>query len=225
MTPRICNFYVTLRCNATCEFCQIWHHPEHQEIGEAGNLSGEILAGLKKEGVKDLKITGGEPLLREDLPEILKTAKELGFQIELTTNGILYAEKSRALNKLADKIFFSLDYPIAGEHDRSRGTECFHLVMQNIKLAQSLGEKVIINFKCKKPVFGIAQGINCDQVYGARGKITKNRFYNICSMSNIIRLNLMRNINDLESRIYTQYPGFDRGNIVIRFPEIRYKSD
>ena len=146
MTPRICNFYVTLRCNATCEFCQIWHNPEHQEIGEAGNLSGEILAGLKKEGVKDLKITGGEPLLREDLPEILKTAKELGFQIELTTNGILYAEKSRALNKLADKIFFSLDYPIAGEHDRSRGTECFHLVMQNIKLAQSLGEKAIINF-------------------------------------------------------------------------------
>ena len=146
MTPRICNFYVTLQCNASCEFCQVWNNLEYQKIRESGNQISEILAGLKRDGIRDLRVTGGEPLLREDLPEIMRSAKELGFKIELTTNGILYAEKARALNKIFDKIYFSLDYPVAADHDRSRGTECFHLVMQNLKLAQELGEKVTINY-------------------------------------------------------------------------------
>lgn len=151
----ICNYYVTLRCNDTCEFCPIWNR-EYQ--GTSGNIKEyqgkEILNKLKTEGVKRLNITGGEPLLREDLPEIIRTAKSLGFEVELTTNGILYAEKARYLaprhgsgqGGLVDRLYFSLDYPIASEHDRSRGVECFHLVLQAIKLAQELGEKPIINF-------------------------------------------------------------------------------
>ncbi|MEE8637530.1 MAG: radical SAM protein [Candidatus Margulisiibacteriota bacterium] len=144
MTPKICNYYVTLRCNDTCEFCSIWRNPEYQNIRESDYQN--ILEELKKQGVRGLNITGGEPLLREDLPQLLKQAKELGFKIELSTNGILYPEKARLLDGLVDRLFFSLDYPITEEHDRSRGMECFHQVIQSIKLAQELGEKPIINF-------------------------------------------------------------------------------
>jgi MoaA/NifB/PqqE/SkfB family radical SAM enzyme len=142
MTPKVCNYYVTLRCNDTCEFCSIWQEEKFKQIEE----KPYDLALLKNIKVKHLNITGGEPLLREDLPHILKQAKELGFKTELTTNGILYPEKARWLEGMIDRLHFSLDYPIAEEHDRSRGVECFHLVIKSIKLAQEHGAKPIINF-------------------------------------------------------------------------------
>ena len=146
MTSKVCNYYITLRCNDTCEFCSIWRDPGCQDIRESGDRVKEILSDLIREGVKHLNITGGEPLLRDDLPQILKQAKGLGLTAELTTNGILYPEKARLLDGLVDRLFFSLDYPVAEEHDRSRGVDCFHLAIRGIKLAQQLGQRPMINF-------------------------------------------------------------------------------
>ena len=124
----------------------MWQDQGDQEIRESGDQGKELLLRLKRLGVKRLNITGGEPLLRDDLPEILKAAKSFGFEIDLYTNGILYIEKADALKGLADRIYFSLDYPIASEHDRSRGVECFDLVIPAINQANKLNENPIINF-------------------------------------------------------------------------------
>jgi MoaA/NifB/PqqE/SkfB family radical SAM enzyme len=151
----ICHYFVTLRCNDTCEFCPHWTNLEYQYIreserdGQKGRESDAAqirpkLAEIRARGVKTLNITGGEPLLRDDLPELLKLAKELGFSVELTTNGILYGEKGRSLDGLIDRLFISLDYPIAAEHDRSRGVECFHNVLTAIDLAKKLGQQPVI---------------------------------------------------------------------------------
>ncbi|MFH1386757.1 MAG: radical SAM protein [bacterium] len=144
---KVCHYYVTLRCNATCEFCGCWREAETQEHNEAP--WPEVYPKLKEiriKGCKELNITGGEPLLRDDLPEILNGAKQLGFKITLTTNGLLYAEKGEKLKGLVDSLYFSLDYPIDSEHDRSRGLECFTDVIEAIKLARKLGEKPRIIF-------------------------------------------------------------------------------
>lgn len=140
--PRYCNCYVTLRCNDTCEFCPIWEQKKYKDLPE----KPYDLTPLKTTGVNFLNVTGGEPLLREDLPDILKQAKSLGFKIEMATNGILYPERARALKGLIDNLYFSLDYPVPEEHDRSRGVDCFHAVIKAIKLAQDLGERPIINY-------------------------------------------------------------------------------
>lgn len=139
---KTCNCYVTLRCNDTCEFCSIWQNEAYQKIEE----KPIDLQPLKRAGIKQLVVTGGEPLLRDDLPAILGQAKQLGLETELTTNGLLYAEKGRALAGLADRLFFSLDYPIPSEHDRSRGIDCFHAALTAIEYAKVLGEKPAINF-------------------------------------------------------------------------------
>lgn len=148
MTPRICNFHITLQCNDTCEFCQCWQRSgaEHQETRISEDQIRKALKEARIKGAKKLNITGGEPLLNEDLPKILSIAGQLGFEIDLYTNGILYQEKAATISKLANKIFFALDYPIASEHDRSRGLECYNDVISAIKLAKKLGEKPIINF-------------------------------------------------------------------------------
>ena len=162
--PKYCNFFVTLECNDTCEFCSMWQNDtfpkpalmepetkvsvpsENQENGTANLFAGSILQKIKAQGVKYLNITGGEPLLRSDLDQILKQAKQLGFYTILTTNGILYSERARQIVGLVDELYFSLDYPIDQEHDRSRGIECFHQVIQSIHLAKELKEDPIINF-------------------------------------------------------------------------------
>jgi MoaA/NifB/PqqE/SkfB family radical SAM enzyme len=146
MHPKICLLYVTLQCNDTCEFCSIWRGTEYSTIKEAGEPVKEILKNLRIRGMNQLVITGGEPLLLDNLAELAFRAKELGYKIDLTTNGILYQEKATSLSGLVDRLYFSLDYPIESEHDRSRGIECYKEVLAAIKLAKSLGENPIINF-------------------------------------------------------------------------------
>ncbi len=89
--PLICNYYVTLRCNQRCVFCNIPHT-------NAGTPDREPsppqlvanLRDLKRLGVRLLDVTGGEPLLYRHLIGLLTVAKRSGLRTTLTTNGMLY---------------------------------------------------------------------------------------------------------------------------------------
>jgi cyclic pyranopterin phosphate synthase len=60
----------------------------------------DILKTLAQHGVRKLKITGGEPLLREDICEIIRYAKEIGFsEVSLTTNGTILPERAKELRE------------------------------------------------------------------------------------------------------------------------------
>jgi MoaA/NifB/PqqE/SkfB family radical SAM enzyme len=142
--PKTANYYVTFRSNDTCEFHTIWQNEEYQKVGEADYQ--EPLKQLKRQGVKRLNITGGEPLLRDGLPNILKQAKTLGFETQLSTNGILYADLANLIKGAVDRLFFALDYPFASEHDRSRGVECFKTAVTALEQARDLGQRPIIKF-------------------------------------------------------------------------------
>lgn len=123
----------------------MWRGTEYQDISESGDQ--EIFKKLKLRGVKTVNFTGGEPLLRDDLPELLREAKRWNFTTQLTTNGILYdEERARLIGGLVDRLYFSLDYPIAEEHDRSRGIECYGEVIKGIRLSRELGQNPIINY-------------------------------------------------------------------------------
>ena len=64
MPPKICQFYLTLRCNATCEFCDFWNESKYQEKDKYKEAPTEkilsVLEELKDQGVDELRITGGE---------------------------------------------------------------------------------------------------------------------------------------------------------------------
>ena len=74
-----------------CEFrCPYCHNTELLDPSAPEMMSGEeLLAFLKKrEGLLDgVAITGGEPLLRPELPELIKAIRDLGFMVKLDTNG------------------------------------------------------------------------------------------------------------------------------------------
>ena len=105
---------VTDRCNLRCVYCM----PEqgippvsHQEILRFDEICR--LAGIFGElGIRKIKLTGGEPLVRKNLPVLVKLLKETpGIEkVTLTTNGVLLAEQMRALADAGiDGINLSLD--------------------------------------------------------------------------------------------------------------------
>ncbi|KAB7732188.1 radical SAM protein [Rudanella paleaurantiibacter] len=141
--PVLCNYYVTYRCNATCGFCDIWERPSPYVTPE--NVA-ENLRDLRRLGVRVIDFTGGEPLLHRQLDGLLAEAKQQGFITTVTTNGLLYPKQAERLRGLVDMLHFSLDSPIAEEHDRLRGVKCFDKVMESIAVARSLGERPDILF-------------------------------------------------------------------------------
>lgn len=141
--PILCNYYLTYRCNAKCGFCDIWERPSGYVDMETYRHN---LQDLKKLGVKVIDFTGGEPLLHQELPQFLTLAKEMGFITTVTTNGLLYPKNAPKLSGLIDMLHFSLDSADEQEHNKMRGVACYSMVMESIRIAQSLGERPDIIF-------------------------------------------------------------------------------
>jgi MoaA/NifB/PqqE/SkfB family radical SAM enzyme len=89
--------------------------------------------------------TGGEALLRRDLPAILKNADEAGLTTIVLTNGYLLAKRMREIHRNLDVVSVSIDFPDS-RHDKTRGIEgLFEKAIKGIKIAQDYGLSTNIN--------------------------------------------------------------------------------
>ncbi len=90
---------VTQRCNLDCPYC----HKEGQPTSKKEMTLGEIeriIKDAKEIGIKKIKVTGGEPLVRNDIMEIIKIIKKYDFEdISLVTNGFLLARYAKDLKE------------------------------------------------------------------------------------------------------------------------------
>jgi radical SAM protein with 4Fe4S-binding SPASM domain len=86
---------LTHRCNLRCVHCYLGAHDvrlKRRDRELAGERILSILDEIRDAGCLFLLLTGGEPLLREDFPEIYTRAKESGFLVTVFTNGTLITE-------------------------------------------------------------------------------------------------------------------------------------
>lgn len=91
---------VTHRCNLKCVHCYLGPRSERQNSSTREMGTGKLCALISEiadAGCLYLLITGGEPLLRDDFPEIYRYAKETGLLITVFSNGTLLTEKILAL--------------------------------------------------------------------------------------------------------------------------------
>ncbi len=118
---------VTNRCNSRCVMCNIWKLPKKNLEVIRDELSTTeikiLLKELSKMGAKALCLSGGEPTLRGDLIEIIKTAKKEGFSVEMITNGTVIDRRlaNQLIECSVDRIVFSIDSPTPNAHDKIRG--------------------------------------------------------------------------------------------------------
>ena len=93
---------VTDRCNLRCSYCMpeaeyVWL-PRH-DILQFEEMSA-LVDVFVQAGVDRIRLTGGEPLLRRDLPELIRmiAGKPAIRDLALTTNGVMLADQARALH-------------------------------------------------------------------------------------------------------------------------------
>ena len=118
--PVLVHFEVTLRCNARCGFCDYWKTPaaardhEVKSFADAARFFNPML----------ITFTGGEPLLRRDLEDLVAAvdgAVGLKYTTLITHGGMLTPERAVSLNAAGIHQFnISLDY-LDGRHDAARG--------------------------------------------------------------------------------------------------------
>src|SRR4051812_21824051 len=94
---------VTDRCNFRCVYCmprevfdadhKFLPHEMILSFEEIARLAG-VFVGL---GVRKLRLTGGEPLVRRDLAKLVAMLARLDAEVTLTTNGSLLAKHAEAL--------------------------------------------------------------------------------------------------------------------------------
>ena len=77
-----CAIITTYKCNAKCGMCHTWKHPSKT----SEEFDPEILSKIPG-GMKRLNITGGEPMLRKDIREIVKILDRKTKRLEISTNG------------------------------------------------------------------------------------------------------------------------------------------
>ncbi len=135
---------LTHRCNLECVHCYARERSD-RDAARPELTAGqwlEIIADIKEAGCLFLLLTGGEPLRRDDFPEIYSFARRNGFLVTLFTNATLVGDSILSLFRdLPPRLVeVSIYGASAGTHDRITGIPgSFARAMEGIEALQSEG--------------------------------------------------------------------------------------
>lgn len=139
---------LTDSCNFRCQYCmpeeniQCLPHKHLMQVDEILQLAG-IFVGL---GVKKIRLTGGEPMVRKEFPEILEKISKLPVELSLTTNAVLahkYLENLKAAGVRTLNV--SLDTLNPETFRKITKRDQFKRVWDNILLLLNEGFRIKIN--------------------------------------------------------------------------------
>ncbi len=133
--PLAVHLEATARCNLACVHCFAGALPRDERPLDLGELD-RLFADLARLGSFRLGVTGGEPLLRRDLFELLDLAIGHGLAPSLTTNGLLVDEARARELGARDLVWLnvSLDGATPGTHDAVRGMGTFAATLDRIRI-------------------------------------------------------------------------------------------
>lgn len=131
--PLAVGWSVTKRCNYRCRYCQVWKEKGELATPDALRLIGEIADA----GALILGLTGGEPLLRDDIGRLIRHARSLGLTVFLNSNGALVPERVDVLDGVG-RLTISLEGP-RDVHDAVRGSGAFDQALRAVSLARESG--------------------------------------------------------------------------------------
>ena len=150
--PFFCVYVVTLQCNLRCKHCFVEspYQDDRERKEYWGGLGSDLtteqakyaIAQLDKIGISMLHLTGGEPLLREDLEEIALHAKSKNMYVSLDTNGTLITKERAKSLSCFDRIGVSVD-GVKETHNWIRGQNTFEKAVKAIELLKNYSDSVV----------------------------------------------------------------------------------
>jgi cyclic pyranopterin phosphate synthase len=204
---------VTDRCNFRCVYCmpkEIFGR-DYEFLSRAQLLDYEEIARLARafvaNGVRKIRITGGEPLVRRDLERLFAMLRPLGAELTLTTNGTLLPKKAKALAHAGlARVTVSLD---ALDDETFRAMNDVNVpvrrVLDGIDAADAAGLPVKVNAVIKR---GLNENAIMDLARHFRGTGHVLRFieYMDVGHSNGWRLDDVVSAEEIVARVADEFP-------------------
>ncbi|MFW9939028.1 MAG: radical SAM/SPASM domain-containing protein [Candidatus Thorarchaeota archaeon] len=140
--PIAMTFAVTYNCQCSCVHCSAGRHKKVNIPELSTEEAKRVIDESQKLGISILAFTGGEPLLREDIFELVSYVNQKKTVPILFTNGLLLTQEN--VDKLSKaglySLFVSIDSPLPDEHNNLRGVAgLFETAIEGIKRAKEKG--------------------------------------------------------------------------------------
>lgn len=167
--PRFVVWDSTRRCNLNCEHCGAKKEKYSSEL--TTQQIKKLIKNLANHKVEYFVVTGGEPLLRDDLFEVFSFAKKQGLKTGIATNGFLINKKnSKIIAKLFDSVQISLDGPKEAHNRIRKNKKSFQKAVNAISLLRKNNCKQItvssvvtpFNLKNLEELLEINKNLNID---------------------------------------------------------------
>lgn len=129
---------ITGRCNQRCTYCNVKYLRESKELDT--KAAKDMIDQMRRAGTLLISFTGGEPLIRKDIGEIIQYVKMCGIICKLNTNGFLVKSWLNDLRRL-DLLQISVDGP-PDIQDRLRGKGSSEMAGRAIMAARQAGIKI-----------------------------------------------------------------------------------
>ena len=137
---------ITERCNLACRYCKPLHGAEARVLTDA--QIGQIAKAGGMLGMRKIRLTGGEPLVRENVAHLVALLREThGIeQVAITTNGVLLHQQLPALLAAGlSRVNISLDATSPALYAKITGRDCVLAVQKGIDAALTANLPVRIN--------------------------------------------------------------------------------
>jgi MoaA/NifB/PqqE/SkfB family radical SAM enzyme len=140
--PNLMSLAVNDACNARCEHCSFFEGVEDpsRTVLTTAQMT-RVIHEAQDLGVSVLNLVGGEPLLRKDLPDLIRAVDRDLTTTILFTNGTLLPQRATSLRSAGlDSVYVSIDSANPEENDRFRGLSGgFDLALKAIEAALRVG--------------------------------------------------------------------------------------
>jgi MoaA/NifB/PqqE/SkfB family radical SAM enzyme len=139
-------FEVTRGCNLHCTYCFNSSGPGRQFSDELTTEEAlRIIDNLRRDGIPELRVTGGEAVMRQDTCGLIEHARDIGLAVSLNSNGV-YGEAmvESVIRSQPNLIIVSLDGIDEPVHTELRGKNQA-IILRNLDLYRSAGLKVRVN--------------------------------------------------------------------------------
>ncbi len=157
-SPIFLSHMVTSLCNARCKFCVLWKESSEHPNDMSKPEIFEMLSKARDAGIVHYTAWGGEPLLRDDLDEILEFAKKKGFITQVITNGYLLEKRQSELSPNTDFLVVSIDSNDS-LHNELRGVDgILQRAIDGIKAWKGTDTRIVMN--------SVIANINKDKIEG-----------------------------------------------------------
>ena len=128
--------YLTERCNSRCVSCDYWRHGRTDMTLEA--VTG-WLPDFEALGTRAILISGGEPLLNPEWPQIARLLRSRGLRLLLLSSGLSLAKHAAQVAEWFESVTVSMDGTYPATYEAIRGLDAFETVCDGVRAAVRQG--------------------------------------------------------------------------------------